>query len=259
MKIVKTNSAKNIIRKNLAKKNAEFVREATIQKGKDSLYEVFKERAIPEGKISSYLTNDLFSHFEMNSEEDFFLAVANKTITPTSVIDYLGIRNESSLDSYIKKNTFSKATFSKQSVLVKGTPNILCTLSSCCSPIPGDDIVGYVSQGKGVKVHRKDCPNILRALNRTIDVEWNQNCTEISAPIQIAIKATDRESLIVDVLNALSQNKGPCTKIVAKNHVETHTVTVNVTLTVKSLAQYQELRNVLVNVESVYSIERVTH
>lgn len=259
LKIVKTSSAKNIIRKNLAKKNAEFLREANIQKGKESLMDAFREHSVPEGKFSSYMTNDLYAHFEMNTEEDFFLAVANKTITPTSVIDYLGIRNESSLTSFIKKNTFEKATFSKQSVLVKGTPNILCTLSACCSPIPGDDIVGYVSQGKGVKVHRKDCPNITRALNRTIEVEWNPNCTEIVAPIQLSIKATDRESLIVDILNCLSQNKIPCTKIVAKNHTETHTVTINVTLNVKNFMQYNDIRNVLINIESVYSIERVTH
>lgn len=259
LKIVKTNSAKNIIRKYLAKKNSEFLRENNIQKGKDSLYEAFKERAVQENKIESYLTPALLDHYNLKDYDEFYLAIAARTIMPTSVIDYLGIRNETSLDAFIKKNTTKKASFSKQAVLVKGTPNILCTLSSCCSPIPGDPIIGYVSQGKGVKVHRKDCPNVLREMKRTIEVEWNPYAEATLAPVQVAVKATDRDGLIVDILNLLSQNKIPCTKIIAKNHEQSLTVTVNVTIQVKDSKQYQDIRDAIINIPNVYSVERVTH
>ena len=259
LKIVKTSSAKNIIRKNLAKKNAEFLREANIQKGKESLLDAFKEHNVPEGKFSSYMTNDLFSHFEMNSEDDFFIAVSNKTITPTSVIDYLGIRNESSLSSFIKKNTFEKASFSKQSVLVKGTPNILCTLSACCSPIPGDDIVGYITKGKGITIHRKSCPNIANEQKRLIDVYWKQDLGISRYPVDIEVYSNDRPGLLNDILQVMASKGVGVTDLKAHLIQETLNDVVSMTITVSDAKVLSDCFALLLGIKGVYSVERVIH
>lgn len=262
LNIVTTNSAKNIIKKYLAKQNADFVKENNIQKGRDSLLEVFKDNGINEQKMDQLINQEVLKLFDLESSDDLFLQVANRTILPTVILDKLGLRQESTIDSFIKKNTSTrKSNFTNQSVLVKGTPNILCTLSPCCSPIPGDAIVGYVSQGKGIKVHRKDCPNVQREKekNRLIEVEWNPLCKETTAPIQVTVKASDRDSLLVDILNLLSQLKVPCNKIMAKSHPATFTSTISMTIQIKNITQYRDVQNALINVEGVYQVERVTH
>ena len=262
LNIVVTNSAKNLIKKFLAKQNADFIRENNIQKGRDSLIEVFKDNGINEQKMDQLLQNEAVKIFNVNSVDDIFLQVVARTILPSVIIEKLGVRQETTMDSFIKKNTSSKkSNFTNQSVLVKGTPNILCTLSPCCSPIPGDPIVGYVSQGKGIKVHRKDCPNVGREKekNRLIEVEWNPQCKETTAPVQVVVKATDRDSLLVDVLNLLSQMKIPCNKIMAKSHNATLTSTITMTLQIKNVSQYRDVRDSLINIAGVYAVERVIH
>ncbi len=262
LNIVVTNTAKNIIKKFLSKQNADFVRENNIQKGRDSLTEVFKDNGINEQRMEQLINQEVLKIFNLESSDDLFLQVASRTILPTLVIEKLGLRQESTIDSFIKKNTSTrKSNFSNQSVLVKGTPNILCTLSPCCSPIPGDSIVGYVSQGKGIKVHRKDCPNVSRERekNRLIEVEWNPMCKETTVPVQVQVKASDRDSLLVDILNLLSQLKIPCNKIMAKSHRSTFTSTISMTIQIKNLDQYRDVKDALINIAGVYQVERVTH
>ncbi|MBE6142877.1 MAG: bifunctional (p)ppGpp synthetase/guanosine-3',5'-bis(diphosphate) 3'-pyrophosphohydrolase [Erysipelotrichaceae bacterium] len=262
LNIVTTNSAKNIIKKYLAKQNADFIRENNIQKGRDSLIEVFKDNGITEQKMDQLINQEVLKIFNLETSDDLFLQIASRTILPSVILDKLGLRQESTIDSFIKKNTSSKkSNFSNQSVLVKGTPNILCTLSPCCSPIPGDNIVGYVSQGKGIKVHRKDCPNVSREKdkNRLIDVEWNPACKETMVPVQVVVRASDRDSLLVDILNLLSQLKIPCNKIMAKSHRTTFTSTITMTIQIKNIAEYRDVRDSLINIGGVYQVERVTH
>ena len=262
LNIVTTNSAKNIIKKYLAKQNADFIKENNIQKGRDSLIEVFKDNGITEQKMDQLINQDVLKIFNLETSDDLFLQIASRTILPSVILDKLGLRQESTIDSFIKKNTSSrKSNFSNQSVLVKGTPNILCTLSPCCSPIPGDNIVGYVSQGKGIKVHRKDCPNVSREKdkNRLIDVEWNPACKETMVPVQVVVRASDRDSLLVDILNLLSQLKIPCNKIMAKSHRTTFTSTITMTIQIKNIAEYRDVRDSLINIGGVYQVERVTH
>lgn len=260
LKIAVTNTAKNFIRKYLAKINAEFLRESKIEKGRDTLIEIFKENGYSAQQMNTYLTSDVLKHFSADTIEELFLLIESKNIVPIDVISYLGLRQENNIDNLIKKSTSKrKLTFSKQAVLVKGTPNVLCTLSTCCSPIPGDEIIGYVSQGKGIKVHRKDCPNILRETKRLIDVEWNPNVEESTAPVQLSIQATDRDTLLVDVLNLLAQLKVTCGKIAAKYHPNTLTTTITLTISVKNIQKLRDVCNSLINVPSVYKVERVTH
>ena len=212
--------------------------------------------------MDQLINQEVLKIFNLENSDDLFLQVASRTILPTLVIEKLGLRQESTIDSFIKKNTSNKkSNFSNQSVLVKGTPNILCTLSPCCSPIPGDSIVGYVSQGKGIKVHRKDCPNVSRERerNRLIEVEWNPNCKETMVPVQVTVKASDRDSLLVDILNCLSQLKIPCNKIMAKSHRTTFTSTISMTVQIKNLDQYRDFKDAIINIAGVYQVERVTH
>ena len=169
LKIVKTNQAKSHIRKYLLKKNADFLRETNITKGKESLCEHFKDFDINEQKMETLITQEILNHFDCTTLEDLYISVATKNTQPSDVTKELGLKKEDYIETLVKKNTNREfGPISNQAVLVKGTPNILCSLSSCCSPIPGDNIIGYISKGKGVKIHRADCKNVLKQPSRTM-------------------------------------------------------------------------------------------
>lgn len=108
-------------------------------------------------------------------------------------------------------------------------------------------------------MHRKDCPNIQRERARLIEVAWNPNYRASSCPVEIIIRSTDRESIVVDVLNLLAQNKVNCSKILSKKHPETATISIQLTINVADTDHLNEIRNAIINVPNVYSVERVTH
>ena len=260
LKLVKTTQARNHIRKFLMKKNANYLRDTVIEKGKNAIVEMFREFEITEQKMVELITDSVLKQFQVESLEDLYYAIGNKTIQPSDITRFLNIRRESFVESLMKKTVKPRGTASaNQAVLVKGESNILCNLSSCCSPIPGDDIVGYITHGKGIKVHRKDCPNILKETKRLIDVWWNPEYKANNCPVELAIKATDRDNLVIDILNVLAQNKINCSKLITKLHSETGTVSIYVTINVSSLENLNMIKNILVNISHVYLVERVTH
>ena len=260
LKLVKTTQARNHIRKFLMKKNANYLRDTVIEKGKNAIVEMFREFEITEQKMVEMITDSVLKQFQVESLEDLYYAIGNKTVQPSDITKFLNIRRESFVESLMKKTVKPRGIASaNQAVLVKGESNILCNLSSCCSPIPGDDIVGYITQGKGIKVHRKDCPNILKETKRLIDVWWNPEYKANNCPVELAIKATDRENLVIDILNVLAQNKINCSKLITKLHAETGTVSIYITINVSSLENLNIIKNILVNISHVYLVERVTH
>lgn len=260
LKIVKTNSAKNHIKKFLIKKNADFLRETNIEKGKSSLVELFREYGLSEAQMVEKLNTKVFEHFDCASADDLYVKIATTSMQPSEVTSYLGIKKEDFVDAIVKKQVKGKKIkLSSQAVLVKGQTNILCTLASCCSPIPGDDIVGYITQGKGIKVHRRSCPNIKNETTRLIEVDWNPDYSSNNVPVEIEIRASDRENLLVDVLNTLAQLKVSCLKIVSKLHKENLTTSIDITINVSNVHELNNICNSLINVTSVFSVERLMH
>lgn len=99
-------------------------------------------------------------------------------------------------------------THSSQGIVVKGVDDVLVRLSRCCNPVPGDDILGFVTRGRGVSVHRADCPNALdlkRHPERIIEVEWEGTPTAATYQVEIYIEALDRMNLLLDVTRVISE------------------------------------------------------
>ena len=262
LKLVVTTQAKSHIRKFLMKKNADYLRDTNIQKGKESVQELFREYGVNEQGMIKLITEKVCNNFSCKNIDELFIAVANKAVIPSQIVNFIDLKKEDDpLDTMIKKsvNHGKKIPLSSQAVLVKGQSNVLCNLSNCCTPIPGDKIVGYITQGKGVKVHRADCPNILNETSRLIEVEWNPNYEASSCPVEVRVKATDRDNLVIDVLNLLAQNKITCSKLITKLHQETGTVSIQVTINVRDLDDLTNIKNQLINVPNVYAVERLTH
>ncbi len=261
LNIVSTSFAKNHIRKFLAKKNEEIYKSANIEQGKQILIDEFKEYNINEKDMIKLINeNKVLERYTCNTLEDLYLAVYNRNPIPAVITDYLNLKkltDEEALNKYIEKNTFKSDFSNKQSILVNGTNNVKVSVSTCCSPLPGEKIIGYVSRGQGIKVHRLDCPNIINE-TRLIQVIWNPNAIEAKYPVNIVINSNDRLNLLIDVMNMFSQLSIPCKKINAKVHKDALTVSISATVLLQNIEKMNNLFNALINVEGVYEVKRVT-
>ncbi|MGA0875882.1 MAG: RelA/SpoT family protein [Bacilli bacterium] len=255
LKIAHTATAKNHIRKFLQKKNNEMLREDKIIKGKQNCVDAFREHGIQEKEMMTLVNQPhVLAKFEMATLDDLFIAMNNRNPAPAAIIDYLNIKKKAVFTLGKKPMSANKAA-----VLVPSAGKVAITLGSCCTPIPGDDIVGFITKGKGITVHRIHCPNIANQKNRLTDVVWNDQLESALHPVDIRLESNDRNNLIIDVMGVFSQQKISVTNLNATMHPTTLTTTIHLTIMVTDAKRLNDLFNVLLNVAGVYEIHRVIH
>ena len=257
LNFVKTNLAKSSIKKFLLKKDAELLREEKINKGKSSLADAFKDRGIDEQEMMKYLDNKkLLEQFECSSIDDLFIGVSGRKPIPGAVIDYLNIKKPIVLPQNGKvKNRTGECC----PVYCKGVGKIAISLANCCTPIPGDDIVGFITKGKGITVHRKNCPNVSNCKERLVEVFWRDDIESATYPVDIMIEASDRPKLLFDIMAALNNQKISLSSIHAHIANNNSTAIFNATILVSDAKRLNDIFNILLNVVGVYKISRVIH
>ncbi len=265
LNIAHTNFARNKIRKYLAKQNADYVREDAIKRGRQTLQDALRERKITIEPSKLY-TKKVLDNFHAENSDELLLMVANKSVFPYQIIDvcenieYDGKMTAEQITERINQRTVKKNT--NDSVLLKNGDTVMIALANCCTPIPGDDIIGFVSTGQGVKVHRCDCPNVLRddCKSRLIEVKWNPDKkSEGSYPVDLAVQCHDRNNLLIDILNTMTACDAKVIKINAKVHNSNNTTTVAMTVLCRDKEQLGHYMHTLMGVKSVFQIQRVTH
>ena len=265
LNIAKTNFAKNRIRKYLVKQNADYVKEDAIKRGRQTLLDSLRERKLYID-ITKLVTKKVLDQFKCETLDDLLLMVSYKTIQPYQIIDcseavdYDGKISPEEITKKINQRQIKKN--SNDVVLLANGDTVMISLASCCTPIPGDDIIGFVSTGQGVKVHRKDCPNVNRpdSKPRLIDVIWNPNVKNSNGyPVDLAIECHDRNNLLIDILNAMTSCDAKVMKINAKYHPNSNTTTIALTLLVRDLEQLGHFIHTLMTIKSVFQVKRVSH
>ena len=261
LKLVKTNAARNHIRKQLTKKNMEFVRDEKIAQGKIALIDAFKERGYNEQEMIEKVNNQkVLNNFQVDSFESLCVNVSNRNPLPSSIMDFLNLKKKVDPNAPLKLTDAKKAIAKNLNpVIVKNAGNVAINLGPCCTPIPGDDIVGYITRGKGITVHRSNCPNIAKEKNRLIDVYWNEELEAQQYQVDIQINGSDRSTLLIDIMGVLAQMKCNCSAISSKVHSSSGTSTIQATLLVHNASKLEDIFNVLRNVKGVYDIVRVIH
>ncbi len=256
LNLVKTSSAKSRIKKFLLKKNSELVREDKIQRGKIILLDFFKDRGYSEKEIMPLLNNqELLKNFECATLDDLMIAVSMHNPNPGQIGTFLGIKKKAEL-LLSKKENFDDDNCP---VTIENGKGIKITLGNCCTPIPGDKIVGYVTKGNGVTVHRIDCPNIIKEKARLIDVKWKDNLKNQSFPVDIQIECNDRANLIADILSNLASSQVKCTEINGKMHPENFSCTISAQIYVKDVNELNKTFQAIKNIKDVFEIKRVIH
>ena len=261
LKLVKTNAARNHIRKQLTKKNMEFVRDEKISQGKIALIDAFKERGYNEQEMIEKVNNPkVLNNFQVDSFESLCVNVSNRNPLPSSIMEFLNLKKKVDPNAPLKLTDAKKAIAKNLNpVIVKNAGNVAINLGPCCTPIPGDNIVGYITRGKGITVHRCNCPNIAKEKNRLIDVYWNEELEAQQYQVDIQINGSDRSTLLIDIMGVLAQMKCNCSAISSKVHSSSGTSTIQATLLVHNASKLEDIFNVLRNVKGVYDIVRVIH
>ena len=256
LKIAKTSFARSHIKKVLMRKEAELRREERIEKGYDTLVDAFKNFNISASEMEKMLDNDkLLENFGVKTIDDLYINVNQRNPVPSAIIEYLDIKPVKE-EIKLEKRTVDNSNLP---VYVPGVGRIALSLGTCCTPIPGDDIIGYITKGKGVTVHRRNCPNIIGKKERLIDVLWKENLGIKTYPVDIKIEANDRGNLIVDIMNLLASRKVAVTALNAHFHPQTLTTSISATIFISDAKTLTDIFNALLNIHSVYEVNRVIH
>ena len=144
-------------------------------------------------------------------------------------------------------------------ILVKGEPGLLVRLAKCCSPVPGDPIIGFITRGRGVSVHRADCPNVPHGQNdvaRRIAVEWDYDGNE-RFEVNMEIVAYDRTGIMAEIMATLAEMKISILSVNAKTS-DTKNVTIHMGISIKDLAQFEFVATKIRRLKDVYAVERYT-
>lgn len=260
IKIVKSGHARNKIRAFLQKQEQQS-RKESIKLGQSMLEDEFKRLKLDSKSMDQKRLESILTSLSFKSVDDLYVGIAMKRVSLQSIVDRL-VKNRSNMleDQEIMK-IYNKqpAHVTKHSscgVIVPGVDTIAVSLANCCRPIPGDSIIGYISKGQGVKVHRADCPNIVNEKKRLIPVQWEEGLDEKQYEVNLIIHSDDRNYLLSDIVTTLQQ----CN--VYLKHVDSAVddgnleATTKLTVSVKNAAHLQNLISNLKKVRSVNEVIR---
>ena len=267
LKFVRTAGARNKIRQFIANREAETKKE-TIEDGRKMLRDELKKRQLDEKK---YMDPDTYKtylgSFGARSFDDILYFIGKKSLPAMDLLDRVVPKKSGFFDSISKMlqrnnqvNEKQQSSRNNSGVVVKGLDGLRIQLSKCCNPIPGDDIMGFVSQGQGIKVHRRDCPNIQQPeiKARLIDVYWDfASISTMKFQADLEIVGLDRPNLLNDVVTSLGQMKINILNIHAD--VVDMKAIIKLKISVEDASRLQQAIDNIDRIQGIYEIKRVIH
>jgi len=239
-------------------------REDTEQRGRETLEQNLKQHNLPYRKIAgSALLAGVIREMNFKKAEDFYIALGSGKLQPSQVVAKVLHRlktSEVAEEERLPRRPKARNTVASQTygILVPGVEDVLVRLARCCNPVPGDEICGYISLGKGITIHRQDCPNV-KALRRNPErfttVEWDGGATQ-SFRVQISVDSWDRARLLEDVARTFAEHGANIVEY--SGHVEDQMARNWYVAEIGDLKALRALLNSLRNIDSVFDAYRVT-
>ncbi|OUC51610.1 (p)ppGpp synthetase [Eggerthia catenaformis] len=265
LKFVRTGSARNKIKAYLTKKENENNKE-TIEEGYRILKAEVTRRSLDEKVyLDSEVYKPFFNTLGVKNFDEILMVIGKKSATPSALLDKVIPQKKSIFDNLskmLKKNNNAIAHQNKKKsigISVKNVSGLKMSISKCCSPIPGDQVAGFVSKGQGIKVHRIDCPNIVNAdPARLIDVYWDYtNLDNKRYTVDLQILGLDRPNLLNDVVTILGTSNVSILNINAS--VNDLDADIKVSVSVENAEILQVTIDNLNKIQGISNVKRVIH
>ncbi|MDO3660821.1 GTP diphosphokinase [Bacillus sp. C28GYM-DRY-1] len=268
VKLAQTSQAKHKIRQFFKKQR----REENVEKGREL---VEKEIKNLDFEVKDVLTPEniqkVADKFNFSNEEDMYAAVGYNGITALQVANRLTEKERKQRDQEeqekivqdvnAESKPYPQGRKREAGVRVKGIDNLLVRLSKCCNPVPGDDIVGFITKGRGVSVHRGDCPNVKtnEAQERLIPVEWeheSQVQKRKEYNVEIEILGYDRRGLLNEVLQAVNETKTNISSVSGKSD-RNKVATIHMAIFIQNINHLHKVVERIKQIRDIYSVRRV--
>ena len=251
LNIVKTTQAKNKIKNyfNKIEKN-EF-----LKKGEEYLKEELKRKKIA---ITEFLTEEniskILNAYKLNTLDELYINIGSNKLLIGSIINLI-IKKEISKEELVLdkiQNREFKPQNIKSDIIVKGIDNIKVNIASCCNPIPQDEIMGYITKGNGISIHRNTCPNIINAEERLIDVCWNKETTK-KYQVDLLITTSNNKNILIEIISKTTNNN------ITVNSVNTlnENTRYKLTILVENKTNLDKFISDLKSIQSILNIERL--
>ena len=260
LKVVNTSHARTKIRQWFRKER----REENIARGREALEREAKKLRLEWEAVKNERLVEIGRRYGLNSLEDVYAAVGDGTLGAAGLVakirdELLAERNVTPIAGF-KPEAKTGADWSKpsQGIRVKGADNLLIRLAHCCNPVPGDPVVGFITRGRGISVHRADCRNLNSSLReeseRFIEVVWDKDY-KLPFQVRLDITGSDRAGLLGDVMAVLTEMKISANWVTARGTKERQAV-IEMMLEMKSLDQLQYLVDKVTRVRGVHEVRR---
>ncbi len=268
IKIVQSSHAKTKIRQWFKKEK----REEYVEKGKEALEREIKRLGLdPPMFMSDDKLMEVAARFNFNDSEDMLSAIGLSGITAAQVCTRLTEKyrkeaeaaNAIQLTDEVKEVKVASPAQKKprptHGIRVKGIDNMLVRFAKCCNPVPGDQIVGYITKGRGVSVHRMDCANFNwldeEEKERIIEVEW-EAAVEATYSVEIEVTGHDRRGFLNEIMQAISESKTNMTAVSARSD-RNKVTTAHVTILIRNTDHLQSVVDKIKRVKDIYTVQRI--
>jgi GTP pyrophosphokinase len=249
LKLINTSRARSKVRQWFRRQD----RGQNVSSGKGLL-----ERELRRLNISNIEAENLSDDFNYKTSEDMYSAIGIGDLSINRIINHLTIDEKEDEDylAFVKHDGHEeKVTLGGDAVTVLGLKGLLTTIARCCKPAPGDEIIGYITRGRGATIHRTDCPNVLRTRDRErlARVSWGE--PKATYPVDIRVKAYDRDGLLRDVSTVIAEESINMRQV--KVDVTQSLATFDLTLEVGNISQLSRVLTILENLPNVMEARRI--
>lgn len=269
--LVTTNKAKNKIKRFFKLQD----REVNIEKGRSLVEKQLLDMDfVPKDILTKTAMKDAAQRFNMPSEQDMLAAVGFGELSAFTLVNRLTekarkerekVKQEEVMETVEQKAPKKEVNKMKirheGGIVIEGADNLLIRISHCCNPVPGDEIIGYITKGRGISVHRNDCPNAKMTEeneNRFIEVEWeDRGNANIDYETELMVEGYNRSGLLNEVLHVVNSTTKNLTSVngkVDKNKIAVITLKIGI----QNLSQLDKIVDKIKNIPDVYSVRRVT-
>ena len=270
LNIAKSNQAKSKIRQWFKK----IKKEENITKGKEAFEKELKKQGVVYSEIAKGDGYEkIIKRYNIHSMEDLYAAIGIGQLSASAFILKLKEDNliekqntdiTKTIDDQIAKNekiSVKKENLSFYGVSVKGVNNIMVRFAKCCNPVPGDEIQGYITKGRGVSVHRSDCNNLIALINydntKVVEVEWGIS-KGAAYVAEIQVKAEDRIGMLSDIMLVITDSKLPLNALNAKSS-KGNIAMVNIKIKIDSIEQLKEFMRKIRKLKGVMDVYRMNN